>query len=165
MESELFTIDTAHLIGHECTIAAGRNDATRELCRAYLESARRLLTKRNMELAYEHVEEAIRLARDNGDRLGEGAGLSSLGNILYHWEDPDQALNCYRQALHIARQTGGRRAEGYILFNLSLAQSALHDRAQAIEHATTALEVLEEIEDIGVAHVRDKLAQWQEETL
>ena len=161
MESELFTIDTGHLIGKEQIETAGRNEATRDLCRAYLESGMRLLAKRSMELACEHIEEAIRLARDNDDCLGEGAGLSRLGNVLYHWEDIDQALNYYEQALHIARQTGGRRAEGYILFNMSLARNALHDRVRAIEHAEAALEVLEQLDDVGAAHVRAQLAQWQ----
>jgi tetratricopeptide (TPR) repeat protein len=161
VESELFTIDTGHLIGGEQIATTGRNEATRELCRAYLESGMRLLAKRNMELACEHIEEAIRLARDNDDRLGEGAGLSRLGNVLYHWEDIDQALNCYEQALRIARQTGGRRAEGYILFNMSRARDALRDRPRAIEHAKTALEVLEELDDAGAAHIRTQLAQWQ----
>jgi tetratricopeptide (TPR) repeat protein len=161
VESELFTVDTGHLIGKEQIAAAGRNEATRELCRAYLASGMRLLAKRNMELACEHIEEAIHLARDNDDRLGEGAGLSRLGNVLYHWEDISHALNCYKQALHIARQMGGRRAEGYILFNMSLAQYALRDRARAIEHAESALEVLEQLDDAGVAHVRTQLAQWQ----
>jgi tetratricopeptide (TPR) repeat protein len=165
VENELFTVDAGHLVADEGTPASGRNEATRELCRAYLDSGIRLLGKRNMELALEHTEEGIRLARDNDDRLGEEAGLGRLGNILYRWDELEQALDCYEQALHIARQTGGKRAEGYLLFNIGLAQDALSKRAQAIPHVHAALRVLEEIDDIGAAHVRARLQQWEREAI
>jgi tetratricopeptide (TPR) repeat protein len=165
VENELFTIDTGHLIGDERAAASGRNKATRELCRAYLDSGLRLLGRRNMELALEHTEEAIRLARNNGDRLGEGAGFGRLGNILYCWEETEQALGCYERALHIARETGGKTAEGYLLFNIGLAWDALDERAQAVRYVSAALRVLEQSEDAGTDHVRAQLTQWQKEAI
>ena len=164
MDRELFSINPGHLVGEGRTVSTARNEATRELCRAYLASGARLLAKRSMELAVEHIEEAIRLARTNDDLLGEGAGLGWLGNALLLWDDIEQAIGCYEQALDIARVTGGPKGQGYILFNLSLAWEASNDRERAIKHARAALSVLEPYGDAAATHVRSQLAQWQGET-
>ena len=164
MDRELFSIDPGNLVGEGRFVATARNEATRELCRAYLASGARLLAKRRMELAVEHIEEAIRLARTNHDRLGEGAGLGLLGSALFRWDDIEQAIGCYEQALEIARETGGPKGQGYILFNMSLAWEALDDRVRAVEYAQAALSVLEPFGDAAAAHVRAQLAQWQGET-
>ena len=164
MEGELFSINPGHLVGEGRLIVTARNEATRELCRAYLASGARLLAKRSMELAVEHIEEAIRLARTNDDILGRGAGLGSLGNALFQWDDMEQAIGCYEQALEIARETGGPKGQGYILFNMSLAWEALDDRERAIEHARAALSMLDPYGDAAAAHVRAQLMQWQGET-
>ena len=111
MERELFSIDAGHLVGEGRVAPVVRNEATRELCRAYLASGARLLAKRRMELAVEHIEEAIRLARTNDDKLGEGAGLGGLGNALFQWDDVKQAIACYEQALEIAREAGGPKGQ------------------------------------------------------
>ena len=163
-DSELFTIDTGQLIGANQAMTSGTNEATRDLCRAYIWSGVRLLAKRNIELAVEHLEEAVHLARQNDDRLGKAAGLGCLGNAYHCWEDMEQALSCYESALRIARETGGSKGQGYILFNMSLTLSAMQDRAQAIECAGAALEILAQIDDPGVALVRAKLERWQGET-
>ena len=54
-DSELFTIDTGQLIGANQAMTSGTNEATRDLCRAYIWSGVRLLAKRNIELAVEQI--------------------------------------------------------------------------------------------------------------
>jgi tetratricopeptide (TPR) repeat protein len=156
-----FDIELRFLAGPNAADLNGINEATRDLARAYLASGLRLMYSAKIELAIEHIQEGIRLARLNTDRLAESAGLASLGNVHYYWEDAEQALCCYRRALDIARQLGAQQGQAYLLFNISLTLDALAERKQAVRSATNSLAILNEIEDPAADRVSLVLALWQ----
>ena len=56
--------------------------------------------------------QALAIARDIGDRRGEGAALGNLGICHCRLGEYRQAIDLLTQALAIARDTGNRRGEG-----------------------------------------------------
>jgi len=66
-------------------------------------------------------EQALAIAREIGDRRGEGNHLGNLGNAYYRLGYPSQAIEYHQQALAIAREIGDRRREGNHLDSLGLA--------------------------------------------
>ena len=70
--------------------------------------------------AIEYYQQALAIARDIGDRQGEGIYLGNLGNVFADLGDEGQAIEYYQQALTIARETEDRRSECIHLGNLGL---------------------------------------------
>ena len=150
-----------HMLGAHPDLASGRNETQRELCRAYLASGERLLNKGKMELAIEHLEEAVRIAQKNSDLVGQALGYGRLGRAYLAWEDLEQSLSCYQSALHIAHQLAASRGQGYILFNMSLVLMELQDYQQAVELAHESLHVLEQIGDSATRQIGTLLQTWE----
>ena len=74
-----------------------------------------------MEQAIQHYQQALEIAREIGDRRGEGNCLGNLGNAYADLGQVEQAIQHYQQALEIAREIGDRRGEGHDLGNLGIA--------------------------------------------
>ena len=68
--------------------------------------------------AIEYYEQALKIAREIGDRRGEGTSLGNLGNAYTDLGQPVKAIEYYEQALKISREIGDRRGEGASLGNL-----------------------------------------------
>ena len=68
----------------------------------------------------EYYEEALTIAREIGDRRGEGADLSSLGIRYATLGETERAIEYYEQALAIAREIGDKRMEELWLRNLEI---------------------------------------------
>ena len=64
--------------------------------------------------------QALAIARDTGDRQGEGAALGNLGLCHYSLGEYRQAIDLHTQALAIARDIGDRQGEGTALGNLGI---------------------------------------------
>ena len=111
--------------------------------------------------AIEYYEQHVQIAREIGDRGGEGNALGNLGVAYANLGEVRRAIGYYEQALQIAREIGDRRGEGNTRWNLALAWEDLGDRAQAIAGAEDALSLFERIEDPNAAKVRQRLAEWQ----
>ncbi len=79
------------------------------------------------------------IAREIGDRRGEGAALGNLGNAYADLGEPRKAIEFYEQALVIAREIGDRRGEGNALGNLGIAYLNLGEPRKAIEFYEQAL--------------------------
>ena len=62
--------------------------------------------------AIEYYEQALAIAREIGDRRGEGTALGNLGLAYAALGDARKAIEYYEQALAIAREIGDRRGEG-----------------------------------------------------
>ena len=62
--------------------------------------------------AIEYYEQALAIAREIGDRRGEGASLGNLGRAYADLGDARKAIEYYEQALAIAREIGDKRDEG-----------------------------------------------------
>ena len=91
--------------------------------------------------------QALAIARDIGDRQGEGAALGNLGLCHFSLGDYRQAIDLHTQALAIARDIGDRQGEGAALGNLGLCHSSLGDYRQAIDLHTQALAIARDIGD------------------
>ena len=92
-----------------------------------------------------HAQEAVKLAREIGDRRGEAAALSNLGLAYYSLGDARKAIEFYEQALAIRREIGDRRGEGITFSNLGLAYTALGEARKAIVCHERALVIARKI--------------------
>jgi tetratricopeptide (TPR) repeat protein len=82
--------------------------------------------------AVRYYERALRIAREIGDRRGEGSHLGNLGNAWRCLGELSQAIDLLEQALSTIRDIGDRRNEGFHLANLGMAYQAL-GRVQAAQ--------------------------------
>ena len=87
------------------------------------------------------------IAREIGDRSGEGNRLGNLGNVYRDLGQVDKAIEYCEDAMVIAREIGDRRGEGADLGNLGIAYSDLGQVKKAIEYYENALTIGKEIKD------------------
>ena len=88
---------------------------------------------------------ALAIARETGDRWGEGVHLGNLGLCHHRLGDYRQAIDLHTQALAIARETGYRQGEGIRMNHLGLCHADLGDYRQAIDLHTQALAIARDI--------------------
>ena len=91
--------------------------------------------------------QALAIARDIGDRRGEGGELGNLGICYYSLGEYRQAIDLHTQALAIARDIGDRRGEVADLGNLGNCHASLGEYQQAIHLHTQALAIARDIGD------------------
>lgn len=96
--------------------------------------------------AIEYYEHALKIAREIGDRLGEGNHLGSLGLAYRDLGDPRKAIEYYEQALEIARKRNDRGNEGTWLESMGTAYNDLGEPKKAIEYHEQALKIVREID-------------------
>jgi len=111
----------------------------------------------NLGLAYNHLgesrkaieyyEQALKISREIGDRLGEENRLGNLGLAYYRLGEIKKAIEYYEQALEISREIGDKCGEGNHLGNLGLAYCDLGEPKKAIEYNEQALKISREIGD------------------
>jgi tetratricopeptide (TPR) repeat protein len=70
--------------------------------------------------ALKYFEQALVIAREIGDRRGEGIHLGNLGSAYITLEQVENAIEYYEQALVIAKEIGDKRNEGNWLGNLGI---------------------------------------------
>lgn len=97
--------------------------------------------------ALDLYQQAVFIAREIGERQGEGVWLGNLGSAYRDLGQPEQAIGIYTQALDIARETGDRRREGVWLGDLGSACHDLGHFEQATELYEQALAIYREIGD------------------
>ena len=93
----------------------------------------------NYALAQEHYENAYRLCKEMGSRIGEGSALMNLGFALGMQGKFSAALPYYQRALEIARETGNLYNMIYTHVNLSALAGMIKDADGALENAKEAL--------------------------
>ena len=108
--------------------------------------------------------QCLAIAREVGDRAGEGGAYGNLGNAHYSLGNFSQAIAYHTQDLAIAREVGDRAGEGMSYGNLGNAHQSLGDFSQAIEYHTQHLVIAREVGDragegtaygnLGNAHYR-----------
>ena len=132
-----------------------------------------------VDKAIEYHEQALVIAREIGDRRGEGSRLGNLGSAYYHLGQVEKAIEYYEQALVIAREIGDRRGEGADLGNLGSAYYQLGQVDKDIEYHEQALVIFREIGDrhgegnelgnLGLAYYQlgqvDKAIEYYEQAL
>src|SRR6266571_3269341 len=102
-----------------------------------------------MEPAQQHLERALRLCRERGDRKGEGWALNGLGRIYSILGQRERAREYCEQALSICREIGDRGKEATTLNNLGEVFSALGHREQAKKYYEEALSLHREVGNRG----------------
>jgi tetratricopeptide (TPR) repeat protein len=100
-----------------------------------------------VQRAITYYEQALEIARQIGDRRGDGAHLGNLGIAYSRLGQVQRAITCYEQALEIARQIGDRRGAGNHLGNLGNAYYSLRQVERAITYYEQALEIARQIGD------------------
>ncbi|ABW27479.1 tetratricopeptide repeat protein [Acaryochloris marina] len=89
-------------------------------------------------------DEALRLYREVGDRLGEANTLKALGDVLQFLKQSQEALERYDEALRLYREVGDRLGEANTLLGLG----SLQDRpAQAMDYYHSAQTIFQQIGD------------------
>ena len=142
----------------EAFIAARRDPEVADLMRRHVAAARsdfsRLVdvAQRRGDLADDvdtealvHFEQALAIAREVGDRQGEGITHGSLATLHYDQGRIPEALEHYHWALAIHREVGDRRFEGITLGNLAHLHHGQGRIQEALEDFQQALAIAREV--------------------
>lgn len=90
-------------------------------------------------------EQALKLGRENKDRLGEGVGLGNLGNCHSDLGQTARAIEYYERALAIAREISDQQNEGVWLCNLGNRYADMGQATRAIDYYKQSLAISREI--------------------
>ncbi len=114
----------------------------------------------NYPKATDYYKQSLAIARELGDRQGEGNALGTLGIAYKSLGQYDQAINFHQQALIISREIGARQGEGQDLGNLGNTNNSLQQYSESLTNSQTALVIFQEIGDQAVvAEVLKNLAE------
>ena len=91
----------------------------------------------------------MKIAREIGDRGGEGRAYGGLGNAYQSLGDYRKAIEYHEKHLKIAREIGDRGGEGRGYGSLGNAYVSLGDYQKAIEYHEKHLKIAREIGDRG----------------
>ncbi|MFQ3617017.1 MAG: CHAT domain-containing protein [Cyanobacteriota bacterium] len=98
--------------------------------------------------AAEHLwQEALRLYRQAGNRVGEGRVLGNLAAIQEATGRPQAALRLFRQSLAVAEEIGDRRGISFALSNLGFLHTRLGQYDEAIARLQAALPLAQQMGD------------------
>jgi tetratricopeptide (TPR) repeat protein len=98
----------------------------------------------NFEKSRQHLDIALRLKRQIGDRLQEGKTLNTLGLLEWDMGNFDQAIERFIEAGEIGKETGDPRLEGSALNNLSLVYDELGDYQTSLDQYQQVLDLYKE---------------------
>jgi tetratricopeptide (TPR) repeat protein len=102
---------------------------------------------RQYDKAREHYEAALTIAREVGDRVGEGSTLYSLCEVYASLNQYNKALQYCEAALTVRRDIQDRVGERATLSKLGLAYASLSQYGRAIEYYEQALAIHREVGD------------------
>ena len=74
-----------------------------------------------------YYERQLKIAKELGDRSGEGMAYSNLGNVHHSLRDLKNAIDYCERHLKIAKQLGDRSGEGNTYGNLGIVLFKLGD--------------------------------------
>jgi len=97
--------------------------------------------------ALEHHKEHLTMAKEVGDRAGEGKAYANLGIAYQSQGDFSKAIEYHAQDLAIAKEVGDRAGEGTAYGNLGNAYQSLGDVSKAIEYHAQDLAIAKEVGD------------------
>jgi tetratricopeptide (TPR) repeat protein len=94
--------------------------------------------------AIEHHTQHLAIAKEVGDRAGEGKAYGNLGNAYQSQGGYAKAIEYHTQHLAIAKEVGDRAGEGRAYGSLGNAYQSQGDYAKAIECHTQRLAIAKE---------------------
>ncbi|MBE9040788.1 tetratricopeptide repeat protein [Oscillatoriales cyanobacterium LEGE 11467] len=97
--------------------------------------------------AIDFYQQYLAIAREIGNRNGEGTALGNLGVAYQFLGEYQRAIDFYQQHLAIAREIGDRNGEGTALGNLGLVYQSLREYQRAIDFHQRSLAVAKEIKN------------------
>ncbi|XP_068704865.1 G-protein-signaling modulator 2-like [Montipora foliosa] len=97
--------------------------------------------------AIENHEKNLSIAKEVGDRAGEGEAFRNLGNAFHILGTFEQATEYYQKYLGIAKEVGDRAGEGSAYGSLGIAYHTLGNFQQAIEYFKQQLSITKEVGD------------------
>ena len=97
--------------------------------------------------AVEYLKQDLIIAKEVGDRAGEGVTYGNLGNAYYDLGNLKQAIEYHKQDLNISKEVGNRAKEGVAYCNLGSDYHGLGNFRQAIEYYQQYLTISEETGD------------------
>jgi tetratricopeptide (TPR) repeat protein len=97
--------------------------------------------------AIEYHAQHLAIAKEVGDRAGEGKAYGNLGNAYQSQGDYAKAIEYHTLHLAIAKEVGDRAGEGRAYANLGIAYDAQGDFNKAIEYHTMDLAIAKEVGD------------------
>ena len=76
----------------------------------------------------------LSIAKDVGDRAGEGSAYGNLGNAYYSLGDFQRAIEYHEKHLSITKDVGDRAGEGSAYYSLGLSYLSLYSLSEALAH-------------------------------
>jgi CHAT domain-containing protein/uncharacterized protein HemY len=125
--------------------AATAQDKSR--CAAQMKEAEATLfqvlgTKESLRVSIDKHMDALLKWRAAGDRAGEAAALSSIGEVYYDLGEPKKALDYLNQALLLQRAVGDRSGEATTLNGIGNVYSDVGEKQKALDYYNQALPLL-----------------------
>ena len=100
-----------------------------------------------LKQAIENHEKHLSIAKEVGDRAGEGEAFKNLGNAFHILGNFEQATEYYEKYLGIAKEVGDMAGEGSAYGSLGIAYHTLGNFQQAIEYFKQQLSITKEVGD------------------
>lgn len=98
-----------------------------------------------MDAARRHLEAALAMARQQGDRAMEGKAMGSIALVKHQTGYSDEALELYDAAIGVLREAGRRKQEGNVTSNRALLLNDLGRYDEAVAGHRAALEIHREV--------------------
>ncbi|XP_066015058.1 tetratricopeptide repeat protein 28 isoform X1 [Pocillopora verrucosa] len=99
------------------------------------------------EEAIEYHNLHLKIAKEVGDKHGEGVAYGNLGNPYHHLGDSKKAIEYYNLNLKIAKEVGDKHGEGNAYGNLGIAYHRLGNFKKALEYHNLYLKITKEVGD------------------
>ena len=109
----------------------------RLLCNFCIHHQKKMVDKKLAVLVF-HVQE-LSIAKEQGNRAGEGTAYNNLGVAYFHLRDFQQAIECFTQSLNIVKQFGCKEWERGASCNLANAYYLVGDFQKATEYYLQSL--------------------------
>ena len=102
---------------------------------------------RDFEKALEYYQKSLSIAKDVGNKVGEGRVYFSLGYVYKSLGDFKKADEYYQQSLSIDKDVGDKVGEGKVYCNLGNVRESLGDLKKADEYYQQSLSIDKDVGD------------------
>ena len=101
----------------------------------------------DFKTAMEYHERHLKIAKELGNKVGEGISYGNLGNVFHGLGDFKTAMEYHERDLKIAKELGDKAGEGMSYGNLGNAFGGLGDFKTAMEYHERDLKIAKELGD------------------